>query len=472
MANLRNKNPDWILLITYTLLVIFGWLNIYASVYSEEVSTIFDFSTRFGMQLVWIASAFIIALFILYIISPKVYTVFPWFFYIGILLLLVLVLIVGKEVNGSKSWFSFGFFSIQPAELSKITTSLCLALVMGKYGFHINKLSDILTVAVILLSPMFLIMLEPETGTIIVYLGYLFVLYREGLSGWILSYGILLIILFIVALKFSPFVAIMILIIALGLITVVLSKKSPRNLLILTASTLPLFFIPRLLSTEFISSFTDIKPETLLIAITVPPVLYLLFHSLNKRIKYLKYTSLVFILSLALIFSVDFVFENILKEYQKSRIENLLGITEDLQGVGYNVNQSKIAIGSGGFSGKGFLNGTQTKFNFVPEQTTDFIFCTVGEEWGFLGSLSVMILFLIMIVRIIILAEKKEDSFTRIYGYCVAALLFMHVVVNIGMTIGLVPVIGIPLPFLSYGGSSMWTFTILLFIFIRLDIEN
>lgn len=469
--SVRYKRPDWVLIITYVFLVLFGWINIYASVYNEEVFSIFDFSKRFGMQLIWIGASFLMALFILYIISPKVYTVFPWFFYIGILLLLFLVLIVGKEVNGSKSWFSFGAFSIQPAELSKITTSLCLALIMSKHGFRFDRREDILTTAAMILLPVLLILLEPETGTIIVYSGFLFVLYREGLSGWILLYGLLLITLFITTLKFSPFVSVMILTVSIGAVTAILSKKTSRNLGILIVCCTAFAFIPKLSELELNIPLLS-KPEYLLIILTIPIALYLFYLSGRNRKRYLRYTSIAFITSIILIFSVEIVFEKVLKDYQKSRIENLLGITEDLQGAGYNVNQSKIAIGSGGFSGKGFLNGTQTKFNFVPEQTTDFIFCTVGEEWGFLGSLFVIVVFMIMIVRILTLAEKKRDAFARIYGYCVASLLFMHVAINIGMTIGLFPVIGIPLPFLSYGGSSLLTFTALLFIFIRLDMER
>ena len=473
MEKALYKRIDWTLIICYLLLVIFGWINIYASLYNEELTSgIFDFSQRSGNQLIWIGSAFILAFSILFIISPKVYTAIPWLLYILIILLLIAVLIFGTRVNGAKSWLSFGAFSIQPAELSKISTSLVLAALMSKYGFKLSGYQDLLMILIALVLPMGLILLEPETGTLIVYLGYIFVFYREGLSGWILVFGICAIALFILTLMFDPFISLILTFAIAGAATIVFAKKRWPSIAIFLPTTTLFLFLPKLAERFGVDLSGILSPEYILLATSLLFIAVLFLINTKNRIPNLKYILLFWICSIIIIFSVEIIYEKILMDHQRARIDNLLGIEVDLQGAGYNVNQSKIAIGSGGLSGKGFLDGTQTKFNFVPEQTTDFIFCTVGEEWGFLGSTFVVLLFFIMIARIIILAEKNNDAFTRIYGYCVASLFFVHVLVNIGMTIGLFPVIGIPLPFMSYGGSSMWTFTILLFIFIRLNMEK
>lgn len=470
MERALHKRIDWTLIICYLLLVIFGWLNIYASIYSEEVVTIFNFSERYGSQLIWIGSALILAFVILFIISPKVYSAIPWVLYLTILGLLVVVLLFGKEINGSKSWISFGAFSIQPAELSKISTSLVLAALMSRHGFRISKLPDLFTVIIALALPMGLILLEPETGTLIVYAGFIFVLYREGLSGWILIFGLFAIALFILTLVFNPYLTLLISFIIVATATTLFAKRR-KGLSILFISILLIILLPKILGPDT-PFFEKIRPEYFALIVSAITAAVLLIINLRSRINNLIYVLLFWLFSAFVILSVELIYEKVLMDHQKARIDNLLGIEVDLQGAGYNVNQSKIAIGSGGLTGKGFLQGTQTKFNFVPEQTTDFIFCTVGEEWGFVGSVIVILIFFIMISRIIILSERNHDSFTRIYGYCVASLFFVHVLINIGMTIGLFPVIGIPLPFLSYGGSSLWTFTILLFIFIRLNMER
>lgn len=466
------KKLDWTLIICYLVLVIFGWFNIYASVYDEGVSNMFSLSQRSGIQLLWIGIAFITAILLLFVISPKLYVGLSWWLYIFVIILLTAVLIFGREVNGSKSWLMLGSVGFQPSEFSKITTSLALAVLMGKYGFKISYLSDLAKAVATILLPVLLIILEPDVGTVLVYCGFVFVLYREGLSGWIILYAFLAIILFIITLKFSSFAAILVLIGILGIIRGILSKKLIRNILIYGLAIVILSFIPKLLQWDFIEKFNKLSGEYWLLIISVPIIINLIINGKKTKQSFYKYLIISYICSIILIFSVDFIFDNVLKDHHRDRIENLLGIKEDLQGAGYNVNQSKIAIGSGGFAGKGYLQGTQTKFNFVPEQSTDFIFCTVGEEWGFIGSLGVLSIFLVMILRIIDVAEKQKNAITRIYGYCIASCLFMHVFINVGMTIGLMPVVGIPLPFISYGGTSFLSFTIMLFIFIRLDLER
>lgn len=472
--SVRNiyRKLDWTLIICYLLLVIFGWMNIYASVYSEGISEMFSIHQRSGIQLVWIGIAFATALLLLFVINPRFYLGFAWWFYIFVAVLLVAVLIFGKEVNGSKSWLMLGPVGFQPSEISKITTSLCLAILMGKYGFKISYLSDFFKAAAVLILPILLIILEPDMGTVLVYCSFVFVLYREGFSGWVICFAFLAIFLFVLTLKFSPFVAILTLLGIIGIVKGILSKKILSHMLIYAVLITALSFLPRVLQWDFIEKYNKLGPEYWMLIFSVPIIIVYFLQGRKKKLPFMKYIILSYICSIALIFSVQFLFDNVLKDHHRDRIENLLGIKEDLQGTGYNVNQSKIAIGSGGFAGKGYLQGTQTKFKFVPEQSTDFIFCTVGEEWGFLGSFSVLLIFLIMILRIISVAEKQKDHITRVYGYCVASCLSMHVFVNIGMTIGLMPVVGIPLPFISYGGTSFLSFTILLFIFIRMDLER
>ncbi len=470
--NYIYRKLDWWLIVTYLLLVLIGWLNIYAAVYSEEHSSIFDFSQRYGMQFVWIVTSMIIAAAILFVLNPKIYSVLSPPIYIFVLLLLFAVIFVGKEVNGSKSWFVIGPVGFQPAEISKISTSLFLSYIMSQYGFRLSKLRDAVTVALILLVPMLLIVLEKETGSALVYTGFIFMLYREGLNGWILAFGFLSIFLFIIALAITPLVAIICLMVILALLNGLVSREFLKHLAVVIPLTIFLAHLPIIFETEFMNFMPQIKMEYWALSIIVPFMIFAVVRASKKRMAHTKYIAACFCFSVLFIFSVNFIFNNILQTHQRARIENLLGITEDLKGIGYNVHQSKIAIGSGGFWGKGFLEGTQTKFDFVPEQSTDFIFCTIGEEHGFVGSVAVVALYMLLIIRLIILSERQKDKFVKLYGYCVACCFFMHVFINIGMTMGLVPVIGIPLPFLSYGGSSLWSFTILLFIFIRLDLER
>ncbi len=472
MGNLKIGKIDLPLVFCYLFLVFVGWINIFASVYSEEHSSIFDMSQRYGMQFIWIITAFILAASVIFIISPKVYSVLSPPIYLFVCVLLFAVIFLGKEVNGSHSWFEFGKVKFQPAEISKISTSLFLAYIMSKYGFRLGRFRDALAVALTILVPMALIVMEKETGSALVYCGFVFLLYREGLSGWFLVFGILAILLFIVTLAVSPLAAIIILFALHGVANGAFSRSLMKHLAVIVPISVLLGFLPKILSFEWMQWAQGVDVEYIALGIVSVVAVWGLWKFVGKKAGHIKLLFLSFLCSVVLVFSVEFIFEKILQPHQRARIENLLGITEDLMGAGYNVHQSKIAIGSGGFAGKGFLDGTQTKFDFVPEQSTDFIFCTVGEEWGFLGSVTVIAVYLFLIIRLIILSERQKDRFARIYGYCVACCFFMHVFINIGMTMGLVPVIGIPLPLLSYGGSSLWSFTVLLFIFIKLDMER
>ena len=471
MPELNYKKLDWVIIGIYLLLVVFGWMNIFSSSVSEDGFT-FSLKEKYVMDLIWVGSALVIGILILFVIPSKVYPAISWPFYALMVFLLVAVAFVGVEVNGSKSWFAIGPFRLQPAEFSKISTSVLLAYLMSKYDFRFSNTRDALRIVLVLALPMLAILLEKETGSALVYLGFLLVCYREGMTGWILVAGLLAILLFILTLIFSPFVAILVLIAMTGIAASFYSRRQMLGMPLTVAIVLMLSFLPRLMRVGAFSFLTRFDPEIWLALLAGLTAIVLAILYWVRRQRALRNLMLAFLVGLGLIFSVQMVFEKVLKEHQRARIEVLLGIKEDPMGVGYNVHQSLVAIGSGGIAGKGFLGGTQTRFNFVPEQSTDFIFCTIGEEWGFFGTLLVLIAYLTLILRLIGSAEKQKDSFARIYGWCVAMCLLMHVVINICMTIGLMPVIGIPLPLLSYGGSSLWAFTILLFIYLRLDMEK
>ncbi|MDL2227571.1 rod shape-determining protein RodA [Odoribacter sp. OttesenSCG-928-L07] len=402
---------DFVVVIIYVVLVAFGLFNIFSTTSEPFIKNIdFSFATNYGRQAIFIGVSFVVAAIIL-IMDAEFFSRLSYIIYALIILLLILVLIIGSEISGAKAWIQIGSFSLQPAEFAKFATALALSKYLSANPFpKMNYKNRIITLAIIFL-PVALIMLQPDAGSALVFLSFFIALFREGLS-----------------IKFVLFVFYLI---AITILSLLIDK-----------------FI--------------------LIGVIVGAIV-LLYFFLRKQRNIIAYLSMVLVVSAICIFSVDFVYDRLLQSHQKDRIEVLLGKKTDIQGIGYNVHQSKIAIGSGGFSGKGYLNGTQTKFNFVPEQQTDFIFCTVGEEFGFIGSLFVLGLFLTLIIRIIILAERQRTAFSRIYGYCVAGILFLHVTINISMTIGLLPVIGIPLPFFSYGGSSLIAFTILLFIFVKLD---
>lgn len=464
-----KKSVDWALVITYLLLILIGWINIYASIHSDGPASIFDYNFRSGKQFVWILTALGLAAVILFVINAQFWESASVPLYLGVLCLLVAVIFLGVEVKGSRSWFEFGPIRFQPAEVSKITTSLLLAMIMSQANFRITRFKDFLLTAVVLGVPMIVILAESETGSALVYVGFIFVMYREGFSGWwIFCIGVAAL-LFILTLTVSTYVSLLVLIGILLICNMLDSGKIGTGGWIHIGIFMLLCLLPWALGKFDPEGFAGkIKPLYILLGVCVCAVPILIRNGYRSRRRFLSMSALGLLAGIALVFSTEFIFNNILQDHQRKRIEVLLGMKEDPAGVGYNVNQSMIAIGSGGLTGKGFLGGTQTTFGFVPEQSTDFIFCTVGEEWGFLGCLAVISLYVFLIMRIISDAEKSRESFTRIYGYCVASCIFMHLFINIGMTIGLMPVIGIPLPLLSYGGSSLWAFTVLIFIFIAL----
>lgn len=447
---------DWWLIICYIAIAMFGWANIYASIHGEDITSIFDWSFRSGKQFVWIISSFALAAVILFVIPPKSYEVISPFLYGTICFLLVAVIFFGSPIKGSHSWFKLGPVSFQPAELSKTTTALMLATFMSRHGFRLKGKNFWIT-ALIILLPMLTIVAEKETGSALVYVGFIFMLYREGLSGWLITLLGLAILTFILTITASPFWGILV---VLSLVSLFDSVQCERGRLWAVTA------IPLIVGNCFIPDKYADTVVTVELVIYAAMSAYLAFRGLHQRYRWA--TIAVLAGCIIMVYSADFVFDNVLKGYQRERIEVLLGMKEDASGVGYNVHQSKIAIGSGGWFGKGYCQGTQTAYDFVPEQSTDFIFCTVGEEWGFVGCVALISLYVFMICRIIKDSEGSRNSFTRIYGYCLASTLFMHLFINIGMTLGLMPVIGIPLPFMSYGGSSMWSFTIMLFIFIAL----
>ena len=405
-----------------------GWLNIYAATYSEDHQSLFDFSQSYGKQLLWIGTALGLGL-VMLMLEERFFSTFSNVIYLGGILLLIAVLIFGKEIKGAKSWFVIAnTISLQPSEIAKYGTALALSKFVGEYNVKMQSFKSQFQAAAILIIPIILILLQPDPGSVLVFCSFIFAMYREGLSGNILLIGLGAIVLFMLA-------------------------------IILRASSIDLPF-ELILDGKYI----------LIIALTA--IAGIVFW-LIKNYKQAKFViSGVLLICIGYIMSVDYIFENVLKSHHQDRINDLLGVTFDPSGAGYNVNQSKIAIGSGGFSGKGFLQGTQTKLDFVPEQSTDFIFCTVGEEWGFIGSFVVISLFMFLIIKIIAIAERQKAKFSRVFCYCAASIFFLHFMINLGMTIGLAPVIGIPLPFFSYGGSSLWSFTILIFTVIRLDSER
>lgn len=403
-------NADWITILIYLALCVIGWFSIYAAVYDPLNQSIIDLDTNYGKQFIFIISAIIIGFTIL-LLDNKFFNTFSPIFYGITIILLILVLIIGRNVGGNQAWIPIGSFRLQPSEFAKFATSLLLARYLSSGTIKIQDLKTQFIAAAIILFPTALILLQPDAGSALTFSSLILVLYREGLSGYFLIVEALSILLFILTVLYNKY-------------------------LVLTAV---LFFAG------------------------------ILTYYFRKSRKTLTIIGFGVIFSILFIFSVDFVYTEILKPHHRNRIDVILGKVNDPRGVGYNLNQSKIAIGSGGLWGKGFLQGTQTKYDFVPEQSTDFIFCTIGEEWGFAGCFVVIGLYIFLLMRIINIAERQRSSFARIYGYCVASILFFHIFINIGMTIGLIPVIGIPLPFLSYGGSSLWSFTILLFILLKFD---
>lgn len=402
---------DWITILIYFSLIFFGWFNIFAAVYDEQANqNIFDFSLNSGKQLVWIFTALALIL-VLMVLDFKFYTSFAYIIYGFFILLLIFVLIFARDIAGSRSWLELGSIRIQPAEFAKFAVALALAKYLQDTNAKVTEFKTQMVLAALIGGPMLLIMIG-DKGISLVFTAFIIVLYREGLSPFIIILGITAVFLFILTLFVDETLHLIIGLVVLALIVIGLGPKTMKRISLILAG--------------------------LAVVIVV-------------------------------VSSVDYLISDVLQPHQQNRIKALIDPEADPLGFGWNVTQSKIAIGSGGFQGKGFLQGTQTKFNFVPEQSTDFIFCTIGEEHGWIGSLVVIGLFISLLFRIIFIAERQKSRFTRVYAYSVLSILFFHFVINIGMTIGLVPVIGIPLPFFSYGGSSLWSFTILLFILIKLD---
>nr|WP_238354423.1 rod shape-determining protein RodA [Fulvivirga marina] len=403
---------DWVTILLFFLIVILGWLNIYAAVYDESAAqNIFSTTLNSGRQLIFIAASVVLIITIL-VVDFKFYDTFGYFIFGGIMFLLIFVLVFGREVAGSKSWFEIGAFRLQPSEFAKFATALAVSKFIGTSGFRMDNMKNQVVLFGIIGLPVILIMLQGDTGTAMVYSIFLFVFFREGMSPMLLLLGAAASVIFILTLLVPNHLYLYIGIVSIAGLVIFFGKRTPKRIVLVIAGAL---------------------------------------------------------LVTGVIKSVDYVISDVLKPHQQNRIKALINPDADPLGYGWNVTQSKIAIGSGGFSGKGFLKGTQTKFDFVPEQSTDFIFCTIGEEHGWIGSLILISLFVTLLLRLIFIAERQKWRFARVYGYSVACILFFHFAVNIGMTIGLFPVIGIPLPMFSYGGSSLIGFTILIFIFLKLD---
>lgn len=477
--NRQEVNPlrhvDRITIIIYLLMVVAGAISIYAASYDFDNASIFSFDEFSGKQLRWVGLSLVVGLIIL-LVDWRVYETYAWPIYIAITLILAATPLLAHDIKGSLSWISLGPMSIQPAEFGKFATALALAKLFSGYNFQLNaKPMNYVKSLVIILLPFVLILLQKETGSALVYISLFFVLYREGMSGLVLLAALISVIIFVFTVKFTeigllglPIGEFIIYLLIMALMSGMLWSYSRRRKL---ARNVSLGFITIIAGSLLTAHFTEfeIPWHWIFTGAIGSACLYSLFELLRDYSHKLMVTIGTIATALVFMFSVSMFFNQVLEPHQQMRIKVLLGIEEDLRGAGYNVNQSMIAIGSGGLSGKGFLQGTQTKLKFVPEQHTDFIYCTIGEEEGFAGSIAVIVMFVALILRIIHLAERQPTVFGRVYAYCVASYFIFHVCINLGMVIGLCPVIGIPLPFFSYGGSSLWGFTILLFILLRID---
>lgn len=456
------------------ILVAYGAVSIYAASYDFDNASLFDLREFSGKQILWIGLSLVIGCVIM-ITDYRIYKTYAYPIYIGVLIILLITIFIAPDIKGSHSWIKIGSMSLQPAEFGKFATALALAKLFDSYNFRLNaKISNYFRALIIIFLPIIFILMQKETGSALVYISFIFVLYREGMSGLVLFSVLCAISYFVVAIKFAD-----------PLILGMPSGEFTVFILIMLVFSLMLLFyckdiiIARNVIYGFVGSGLVVTILSLchvpvngllyFIIIIAAAIIYTAIAMFRHRIRKFLITIGFALVSVVFLFSVNYVFSNVLEPHQQMRIKVALGIEENLQGAGYNVNQSKIAIGSGGLTGKGFLNGTQTKLKYVPEQHTDFIFCTIGEEQGFIGTTTVLILFLTLILRLIHIAERQRTIFERVYAYCVISILIFHLCINIGMVIGLCPVIGIPLPFFSYGGSSLWGFTILLFILLRLD---
>ena len=459
----------------YLALLIFGWIGGCGASYTYGSTDIFSLDTRSGMQIVWIGTSIALG-FVLLMLDDRFYNTFSYLIYVGLLVLLFATIFNPHEIKGSRSWLVLGPLRLQPAEFAKFATALAVAKLMSTYGFDIHKWKHFAAAVGVFLLPMLFIVAQKETGSALVYLSFFLMLYREGMQGSILFTGVAMVIYFVVGIKYEDVmlwdtptsvgkfvVLLLVQLFSIAMVYVYCHKKREAWTLAGTTLGVTLLFLG---FSEYVIPFDIVWVKLLLKALLI---LYLAYRAMATRIRNYFFISLFALGSVAFFYSADYVLNEMMEPHQRVRINVLLGLDEDLAGAGYNVHQSEIAIGSGGLRGKGFLNGTQTKLKFVPEQDTDFIFCTVGEEEGFVGSATVLLLFLALILRLIHLAERQPFKFGRVYGYCVLSIFLFHLFINVGMVLGLTPVIGIPLPFFSYGGSSLWGFTLLLFIFLRID---
>jgi len=469
------QNVDWITIGVFLLLVVFGWLNIYGASYTFDQTSIFDFSNRAGKQFTWIMGSLLMGI-VLLLIDYKTYDVLTYFAYGAMLLLLLATPFLAHDIKGSMSWISLGPVSLQPAEFAKCIVALAVAKYMGRYDYKIRTWRDLIVPFALIGVPALIIMiLQKETGSALVFAAFLLVFYRQGMSGYILWMCVAAVALFIISIRFGGIalplgsgsvgmLSCMLLLTAVEIYFVCKEHRMRWQALILIGSVTLIYGICLILNIWVTMPFGWIS-----VGIVVALAIYTVVISVYWRKYMLLLVALFSLFCIGYTQACDFVFTKVLQPHQRIRIEVLLGMKEDPAGAGYNVNQARIAIGSGRFFGKGYLNGTQTKLQFVPEQDTDFIFCTVGEEWGFVGSIGVLLVYLFFILRLIEIAERQRNTSTQIYAYAVASIFLFHLTINVGMVLGLLPVIGIPLPFFSYGGSSLWGFTMLLFILLRLD---
>ncbi len=469
------RSIDWWTILIYVALLTFGWLSVCGASYDYGDTEIFSLSARSGMQIVWIGTSLVLAT-VLLLLDDSLYDTFAYVIFGVLLLLLFATIFNPHSIKGSRSWLVLGPLRLQPAEFAKFATALALAKYMGRYGYSIAKTHDFLWTLLIIFLPMLFIVMQRETGSALVYLSFFLMLYREGMPGSVLFTGVAMVLYFVIGIRFAEptmwytptsvgyfIVFLLIHIFSSVLIGVYCQDwtKALRCLALCLGITLVC-----LLFSFYVIPFDLFWVQ---VSLCVMLIVFCLWQAIRTRVHNYFWIMGFVVGSLVFFNSTDYALNHVLEKHQRTRIYVLLGMEEDLRGAGYNVHQSEIAIGSGGLEGKGFLNGTQTKLKYVPEQDTDFIFCTVGEEEGFIGAAGVLLLFLALILRLIHLAERQPTTFGRVYGYCVLSVFLFHVAINVGMVLGLAPVIGIPLPFFSYGGSSLWGFTLLLFIFLRID---
>lgn len=467
------KSIDWLTVLLYMVPVVLGAISIYAASYNFDQASMFDLAKFSGKQFLWIGLSAVLG-FSLLMIDRRVYEAYAYPIYAGMMLLLLVTIAIAPNIKGSHSWIVLGPVSLQPAEFAKFATALALSKLFSTYNFALNTAKNYAIAAGVILLPIMLIILQNETGSSLVYFSLVLVLYREGMTGFVLYAGVCAVVFFVLALKYSVFTFMGIDLGAFLVLAIIMVLEVGMLLfycrsLVLSRNVLLGYVGSSLLVVALHYLGIDVNGYLFFFSVIGASVIYLLFAMFHDDLKKVLITVVFAVSSVMFLFTVDFAFNKVLEPHQQTRIKVVLGIEEDLRGAGYNVNQSKIAIGSGGLTGKGFLNGTQTKLKYVPEQHTDFIFCTIGEEQGFVGSVGVLLLFLMLILRIIAIAERQHTTFARVYAYCVASIFIFHLCINVGMVIGLCPVIGIPLPFFSYGGSSLWGFTVLLFILLRID---